>query len=118
MVMTVEDYENPNSEAHKSYRFSLIGQLMETGESKGSSGKLVDDMIALELDQIKNGMPSEEAADINNYNNTFTMDELDAMMPELGTKEFFTALGFDGTMLFQVYDAKALKVTASSYRCK
>ena len=113
MAMTVEEYEDPNGEAYQSYRSALVERLMETGETEQSAGPLADAMIALELDQLKNGMTAEEAADLNNYNNTFTMEELDAMMPELGVREFFTSLGFDPSMPIQVYDVKATRILAT-----
>lgn len=113
MAMTVEDYENPESEAHKEYRAGLIQKLTEVGETEAAANQLADAIIALELDQLKNGMTSEEAADLKNYNNILTMDELDDLMPDLGPKTLLTALGFDPTMNLQTYDIKGLKIMAS-----
>ena len=113
MAMTVEDYENPNSEVHKEYRANLTGRLMEVGESKQDANSLADAIIALELNQLKNGMTAGEAADLKNYNNLLTMDELDSLMPELEPKAFLTALGFAPSLPIQTYDLKALKILAS-----
>lgn len=112
MVMTVEEYENPDSIAHQSYRAALMDQLIATGESAARAESLADALIALELEQQKNGMTAEEAADLKNYNNTFTLEELDGMMPALGMSEFVTDLGFDASILIQTYDVKALRITA------
>ena len=58
-------------------------------------------------------MTSEEAADLKNYNNILTMDELDDLMPDLGPKALLTALGFDPSMNLQTYDIKGLKILAA-----
>lgn len=113
MAMTVEDYENPDSDAHQKYRADLVRRMIEVGETEATANDLADAMIALELDQLKNGMTAEESADLKNYNNILTMDELDGLMPELGPKAFLTALGFDPSMSIQTYDLKALKILAS-----
>lgn len=112
MAMTLEDYENKESAAHKEYRSKIIENLMKCGESQEIAEGLADAIIALEAEEIKNGMTSEEAADLNNYNNTFTISELSDMFPELGVPEFFTAQGFEETITIQCYDPKALKITA------
>lgn len=113
MAMTVEDYENTESKAHKEYRTGLIQNLAEVGETEAAANQLADAIIALELDQLKNGMTSEEAADLKNYNNILTMDELDDLMPDLGPKTLLTALGFDPSMNLQTYDIKGLKILAA-----
>ena len=113
MAMTVEDYENPNSDIHKEYRANLVRRLTEVGETASAANGLADAIIALELDMLKNGMTAEEAADLKNYNNLLTMDELDGLMPDLEPKALLTALGFDPSLPVQTYDLKALKILAS-----
>ena len=116
MYMSLEDYENPDSEAHKARRASLMERLEKVGETGQTAEELVDAIIALEYEQIKNGMTGEEASDLKNFSNTLTMDELDAMMPELGAKEFLTGLGFDASIRVQVYDIKGFRITAEHMR--
>ncbi|MDC7286830.1 M13 family metallopeptidase [Blautia schinkii] len=113
MVMTLEDYENPDSEAHREYRSGLINDMQETGETQETAEALADAVIALELEQLKYGMTAEEASDIKNYNNLLSMDELDSLMPELAPKTFLTALGFSSSIDIQTYDIKALRILAS-----
>lgn len=112
MVMTLEDYENKDSKAHQEYRASIIENLIKCGEDRETAEELADAIIAQEAEEMKHGMTSEEAADLNNYNNTFTMSELSELFPELGVTEFFTALGFKDTMTIQCYDPKTLEITA------
>lgn len=112
MAMTLEDYENRESAVHQEYRDSIVENLIKCGETREKASELADAVIAQEARELKNGMTSEEAADLNNYNNTFTMSELDDLFPELGVTEFFTSLGFEDSLSVQCYDPKALKITA------
>lgn len=112
MAMTLEDYENKEGAAHQEYRGNIVANLVKCGETPERASELADAIIAQEAEELKNGMTSEEAADLDNYNNTFTMSELSELFPELGVVEFFTSLGFDDTMTIQCYDAKALKIRA------
>ncbi len=112
-ALTLEDYENPDSSAYKEYRSSTVDMLMECQETKESAEELADAILTLEKEQLKNGMTEEEAGDLSNYNNTFSMEELNDMVPELGAREFLTGIGFDASLRVQIYDIKAFKVLAS-----
>lgn len=112
MAMTLEDYKNKESRAHQEYRSTIMENLLKCGETQEKAAALADAVIGQEAEEVENGMTAEEAADLNNYNNTFTMGELSDMFPELGVTEFFTSLGFKDTMIIQCYDSKALKITA------
>ncbi|MCC0782500.1 M13 family metallopeptidase [Clostridioides sp. ES-S-0108-01] len=112
MAMTLEDYENKESAAHQEYRGTIVANLIKCGETQEQASENADAIIAQEAKELKNGMTSKEAADLNNYNNTFTMSELSDLFPKLGVVEFFTSLGFENTMTIQCYDSKAIKIRA------
>lgn len=112
MAMTLEDYKNEESEAYQEYKRTVTENLVKCGETQERASELAAAIIAQEAEELENGMTSEEAADLSNYNNTFTMSELSDLFPELGVTEFFTSVGFEDTMTIQCYDLKALKVTA------
>lgn len=112
MAMTLEEYENKNSPVYREYHNRITENLIKCGEDRETAEELADSIIALEAEEIKHSMNAEEAADLHNYNNIYTMSELSEMFPELGVTEFFTSLGFEDTMTIQCYDPKALKITA------
>ena len=112
MAMTLEDYKNPESSAHKAYRASLTEQLEACGETQEEAERLADTMISWEKEQIEGGMSEEEAADMNNYNNIYSMEELEDMIPELGAVELLTGIGFDPSIQVQITDVKAFGIMA------
>ncbi|BDF59131.1 hypothetical protein CE91St36_19480 [Christensenellaceae bacterium] len=115
MLLSQEEYDDPENETLKSYRETMIKQLMAAGESEEDAQRHADGILRVERELAGSMMSAEEAAEIKNISSYYTPRDLDELMPQAKPSELFAELGRSPDTQMTVYDAKMFEAYAKYF---
>lgn len=103
--LTAKDYENPEAEAYKEYRTSLISQLMAAGENPQDAKLHADGILKIEKELAESMEGQEESGEITEKK-YYTPELLDEMMPQAKLSELLAGVGLEKDVKMIVFDDK------------
>lgn len=111
-ALAESDYENPESEMLKTYRESMIRQLVTVGEGKEEAERLADAVINMESRLAGQVTDPEELGDLQRETKRYTPALLDELMPEAKPSQLLKAIGLKENVQMQVFDDKQFEAYA------
>jgi len=115
LLLSQEEYDDPENETLKSYRGTMINQLMAAGESEEDARRHADELLRMERELVLHMMSAEEAQDLKNFNNYYTPQDLDKLMPQAKPSGLLTAIGLKADTQMQVMDAGVFEAYAKYF---
>lgn len=115
LLLSQEEYDDPENETLESYRETMIKQLMAAGESEEDAKRHADELLRLERELVPHMMSAEEAEDLKSYNNYYTPQDLDQLMPQARPSGLLTAIGLKADTQMQVVDAGVFEAYAKYF---
>lgn len=110
--LSLEDYNNEDSEVLKEYRESIIRQLMVAGDSLQEAERLANAIIQMERELAGQTIDLEELGDLQRKPKRYTPECLDALMPQARPSELLTAIGLSPDVVMQAFDEKQFEAFA------
>ncbi|WP_066686738.1 M13-type metalloendopeptidase [Christensenella intestinihominis] len=115
LLTSQEEYDDPENETLKSYRETMVKQLVAAGESEADAQRHADELLRLERELVPSMMGAEEAADLKNAGSYYTPQDLDGLMPQAKPSGLLSAIGLPPDAQMLAYDAGLFEAYAKYF---